>query len=75
MTVETAIKLLTDEAQKRGANANDSNGIVRALVTAHGLGLNAWFCVCCEIADRGAQAEGFKNQADRAASRMTRKAA
>ncbi len=26
----------------------------------------AWFCVCCSLADRSAQREGYKNQADRA---------
>lgn len=66
MTVNEAIKLLTDEAERLDADANDNKGIVRALVTAHGLSFNAWFCVCCELADRAAQREGYKNQADRA---------
>ena len=68
--IKEVIRLLTDEAQKQGADANDSTGIIRALVTAHGFGFEAWFCVCCEIADRNAQKEGFKNQFERAASRM-----
>lgn len=67
MTIGDAIKALTDEAQRLGSDANDSKGIVRELVTRHGLGFNAWFVVCCEIADRNAQAKGFKNQGERAA--------
>lgn len=66
--VKEAIRLLTDQAQELGADANDSTGIVRHLVTAHGLSFEAWFCVCCELADRNAQREGFKNQVDRAAN-------
>jgi len=52
ITVEKAIKLMADAAEKGGADANDSTGLVRAIVTAHGLSFNAWFCVCCELADR-----------------------
>lgn len=70
--IDKALCQLTDEAEQRGADANDSNGIVRAVVAQHGLSFYAWFCVCCELADRSAQREGFKNQADRAASRMVR---
>jgi hypothetical protein len=72
MDTKTAIKLLTDEALKHDADANDSNGAVRQLVTAHGLGFNAWFCVCCEIADRKAQSQGYENQGHRAASLIGR---
>lgn len=67
MDTKEAINLLATCAIELGATANDDNGIVRALVTQHGLGFNAWFCVCCEIADRNARADGFKDQCDRAA--------
>lgn len=67
MTAQEATKILADEAERLGANANDDNGIVRQLVIAHGLEFCAWFCVCCELADRDAQRQGFKNQGDRAA--------
>lgn len=70
MDTKTAIKILTDEAQKQGADSNDSKGIVRDLVTANGLGFNAWFCVCCELADRKAQSQGYEGSAHRAASLM-----
>jgi hypothetical protein len=75
MTAAEATRILTDEAERLGADANDSEGIVRQLVFAHGLGFNAWFCVCCELADRKAQKQGFKNQADRATSTPGFKAA
>lgn len=61
-----AIAILADEAERQGADANDTNGTVRAIVTTHGLGFNAWFCVCCELADRAARRQGFKNEVDRA---------
>jgi hypothetical protein len=70
ITVTEAVRLLADEAERLGADANDNKGIVRELVTAHGLSFNAWFCVCCELADRSAQREGYWNQGERAASRM-----
>ena len=70
MTVDEAIKVLTDESERLGADGNDSAGVVRSLVTKHGLGFYAWLCVCCELADRSAQREGFKNQSDRAAQRL-----
>jgi hypothetical protein len=66
MTVQEAIKVLADEAETLEADANDSKGIVRRLVLANGLGFNAWFCVCCELADRAAQRQGYKDQFDRA---------
>ena len=66
MTGEEAIKLLAEEAERLGADANDSNGIVRELVVAHGLEFYAWFCVCCELADRAAQRQGYKDQFERA---------
>jgi hypothetical protein len=68
MNVTEAVRILTDEAERLGATADDNNGTVRQLVTANGLSFNAWFCVCCELADRSAQREGFKNQFDRAAN-------
>ncbi len=43
MTVQEATRVLTDEAERLGADANDDQGIVRELVTAHGLNFNAWF--------------------------------
>lgn len=70
MTVSAATTLLVNEAERQGADANDENGIVRKLVLAHGLGFNAWFTVCCELADRDARQEGFKDQFERAASRV-----
>lgn len=66
MDVNEAIKVLTDEAERLNADANDTTGVVRQLVMAHGFGFEAWFCVCCELADRSAQRQGFKNQVDRA---------
>lgn len=65
--VTQAIQLLTDEAARLGADAEDSTGAVRGLVVSHGLGFNAWFCVCCELADRKARLKGFRDQADQAA--------
>jgi len=64
--VADAVRVMADAAIEQGADANDTNGVVRAIVLAHGLGFNAWLCVCCEIADRAAQKNGFKNQADQA---------
>jgi hypothetical protein len=64
----TATQILADEAERRGATPNDDDGTVRALVAAHGLGFCAWFCVCCELADRRARAEGYTSQAHRAAA-------
>ncbi len=75
MTVQEATRVLTDEAERLGADANDDQGIVRELVTAHGLNFNAWFVVCCELADRKAQKEGHKDQADRAVNQPGFKAA
>jgi hypothetical protein len=66
--ITAAINLLASRAIELGADANDTNGAVRELVSQNGLGFNAWFCVCCEIADRNARAQGFKNQSDRAAT-------
>lgn len=70
MTVNNAIQILADEAERLQGNADDTNGVVRALVTAHGFGFEAWLCVCCEIADRNARREGYRDQFDRAAQRM-----
>lgn len=68
--VKEAIRLLADHAERNGADPNDDDGKVRALVTAHGLGFEAWFCVCCELADREAQRAGYHNQGERAADMM-----
>jgi hypothetical protein len=70
MNVAEAIRLLTDEAERQGAEPNDDQGIVRALVASHSLGFGAWFCVCCELADRNAQRQGYRDQGHRAAARM-----
>jgi len=67
MNATEATRILADEAERMGADANDDKGIVRQLVLAHGLSFCAWFCVCCELADREARRQGFKNQSDRAA--------
>jgi len=64
--VKTAIRLLADEAERLNATANDESGIVRSLVVTHGLGFNAWFCVCCELADRAAKRQGFDHEVARA---------
>lgn len=66
MEIQEAIRLLTDEAERQGATANDEAGIIRSLVAVHGLSFNAWFCVCCDLADRKAKREGFKSEVDRA---------
>lgn len=64
--LDQIIQILTNVVVERGATANDDNGIVRALVTQHGLGFNAWFCICCELANREARSEGFADKVDRA---------
>ncbi len=69
MTAAAATLILADEAERQGATPDDSAGIVRALVLAHGLEFCAWFCVCCELADRAARREGFDNQGHRAIMR------
>ncbi len=66
--VDKAIQILTDETERRGGTSNDDDGTVRRVVMSHELGFNAWFCVCCELADRDARREGFKNSIDRAAT-------
>ena len=70
MTTQEAVTLLADEAERLNADANDTNGAVRELVLDHGLSFNAWFCVCCELADRSARREGYKDQFDRAAQKV-----
>jgi hypothetical protein len=64
--VKEAIRLMADAAEKLGADADDTKGIIRRIVTAHDLGFNAWFCVCCEIANREARGAGFRGEAHRA---------
>lgn len=66
MTAKEATVILADEAERQGATPDDAAGIVRALVLAHGLEFCAWFCVCCELADRAARREGYADQIDRA---------
>ena len=66
--IKALVSRMADAAEAMGADPDDGNGAVRALVTANGLGFDAWFCVCCEIADRAARKEGYKSSADRAAS-------
>lgn len=58
--------MLTDAAESMGATPNDEAGIVRHLVSQHNLGFNAWFCVCCELANRQARARGFEGAVDEA---------
>jgi len=70
LTVEQAVNLMADHAQELGADSNDERGIVRSIVSNHGLGFEAWLLVCCEIADRKAQQEGYKDQCDRAGKKM-----
>ncbi len=62
-----AIRIMADEAEKVGGEPNDENGVVRGIVLGHGLSFNAWFCVCCELADRSARRDGFKDSIDHAA--------
>lgn len=76
--LDNAIRIMADEAERLGADGNDSNGAVRAIVTSAGLSFCAWFCVCAELADRSARKEGFKDQTDRALANVkfkSRKAA
>ena len=70
-----AVRLMADEAERRGENANDDGGNVWSIVSAHRLGFNAWLCVCCELANRSARREGFKSEADRAYSQAEEKVA
>lgn len=69
MNAHDAMILLADEAEKQGATADDRDNKVRPLVEAYGFGFNAWLCVCCELADRSARKEGFRDQVDRAFAR------
>lgn len=62
MTTSDAIKIMADEAEERGEDANDTGGNVRAIVKDVGLGFDAWLCVCCELADRDAQRRGYDDQ-------------
>lgn len=71
--LDLIIKVMSDEAEKLGGNSNDENGAVRHVVTQHSLGFDAWFCVCCELANRSARSEGFKNSIDRAVKAVTSK--
>jgi len=57
---------MVDEAERQSADSNDCKGIVRDIVTAHGLGFNAWFCVCVDLANRAARRQGFASEVDRA---------
>ena len=64
--VQTAIAEMADLAEFNNATANDETGVVRAVVAHYGFGFEAWFCVCCELADRAARRKGFKDQCDMA---------
>ena len=68
MNVNEAIRIMADEAEEVGGTANDDSGAVRSIVERHGLSFNAWFCVCCELADRKAQRLGFRNQGEMVAA-------
>lgn len=73
MDAKQATQLLADEAERLNATANDEDQTVRRLVLAHGLGFNAWFCVCCELADRAARQQGFSSEVERAYTAAKRK--
>ncbi len=64
--VKQATAIMADEAERQNATPDDDSGVVRAIVIAQGFGFGAWFCVCCELADRKAQRLGFKDQCDMA---------
>lgn len=71
MTANEAIRLMTDEAERQGATANDESRIVRAIVTANLPGrpdaqFNAWICICIDLADRAARRQGYQSEVDRA---------
>lgn len=68
---QLAVQLLADYAEELGATANDEDRKVRELVSDHGLGFNAWFCVCCELADRAAKRQGYSSEVARAFSVAT----
>ena len=70
LTVNQAVNLMAGYAQELGADANDESGIVRNIVSNHGLGFEAWLLVCCELADRKAQQNGYKDQYDGAGKKM-----
>lgn len=66
-----AIQALADVAEQNGADANDSTGIVRQLVSDNLSGrpdaqFSAWFCVCIELGERSARAEGYHGAVERA---------
>lgn len=73
-TKETT-KILADEAEGLGATSDDEIGVVGALVAQHGLGALAWFCVCCELADREAQREGYADALDKAVTQFDQRMA
>ncbi len=69
-TIKEAINLMAIEAERQGADSNDSTGVVRAIVAANLPGrenvwFDAWFGVCCELADRKARALGFTSEVAR----------
>lgn len=71
MTANEAIRLMTDEAERQGATANDEAQIVRAIVTTNLPGrpdaqFNAWLCICIDLADRNARRQGFTSEVHRA---------
>jgi hypothetical protein len=64
VTASEAIALMTDEAERQCADADDSNGIIRSIVAANLPGrpdaqFYAWFSICIEISDRAARKAGF----------------
>ena len=76
MSAKEAVSLLTDEAERQNADADDLRGIVRAIVVANvseGAWFEAWFCVCIELADRAARREGYQGAVDRAMTLARRK--
>ena len=75
ITIKQAIAMMVDRAEELGATADDASGLVRDLVEANGLGFNAWFCICVDLADRSAQREGYANQCARAWAQVEAKKA
>lgn len=64
--IKALISNLAQQAIENGADANDTTGVVRAMALSHGWGFDAWFCICCEIADVEARSLGYENAAHRA---------
>ena len=73
MDAKQAVNLMADRAENLGAESNDTQGIVRAIVTENlpdrpDAQFYAWFSICCELADRAARKQGYTSEVDRAYS-------